>query len=424
MNTPSIAIIGCGPSGCYTAQFLRKQWPDAEISIYDRMPVPFGLVRYGVAPDHVGTKAVTRQFDRLFQREHVNFIGNIEVGRDIDLSALREIYDVIVLATGLYGDKPLNIPGEELKQVYGAGNLTRYINDHPYESGFSPDLGENCIIIGNGNVAVDVLRLLAKGADQFEGSEVASKTHASLGSDAIKRIEIIGRSPAEFAKFDTVMIRELSQLENVGFELHDMPETNKALAPATAAKLEALQQLAQHKPQAARITITFRFGWTPYSIKGSDNVESITLISTNGVSEPISLKADSIIKAIGFCDSDNSSINREELSKAHPSLSTGYIDSGLYCAGWFKRGPQGTIPENRMDAKSVANSIIEQLADTPSSKPGLKALPETCLKKIVSYQNWTKIDQAEIASSELNRVRTKMKSIDQMLSTAMAKAEE
>lgn len=423
MSTPTIAIIGCGPSGCYTAQFLRKQWPDAEISIYDRMPVPFGLVRYGVAPDHVGTKAITRQFARLFERENVNFIGNLEIGKDLELSVLRETYDVVVLATGLYGDKMLNIAGEELQHVYGAGSLTRFFNDHPDESQFTPNFGENCVIIGNGNVAIDVLRLLAKNTDQLDGSEISSATWSSRGCDSLKRIDIVGRSPAELAKFDTVMIRELSQLEQVSFELHDLTESNPALLPATAAKWEALQQLAQHQSQAAKMTIAFRFGWTPDRIEGKENVESITLTSTSNGTERLTLAADSIVKAIGFCDSTSSLIRRDEISKQHPALPTGYIDFGLYCAGWFKRGPQGTIPENRVDAKAVANSIIEHLAGKHTFKAGFAALPASCLKKMVSYQHWKIIDQAETQSSEQGRARTKIKSIKQMLSTAMAQAE-
>lgn len=224
MNMPSIAIVGSGPSGCYVAQALRKQFPESEISMYDRMPVPYGLVRYGVAPDHVGTKSIAHQFERLFTRESVSFIGNIEIGRDITLDELRNAYDVVVLASGLCGDRDLGILGENLHGVYRAGSITRLFNDHPDEQSNSYQLGQRSVIVGNGNVAIDVLRLISKSSESFAGSEVSDQSLQRICRDHLIRIDIVGRSPLSDAKFDIVMLKELSELEHVNFHTSiDLP---------------------------------------------------------------------------------------------------------------------------------------------------------------------------------------------------------
>ncbi|MEM8794809.1 MAG: FAD-dependent oxidoreductase, partial [Pseudomonadota bacterium] len=167
-----VAIVGSGPSGCYVAQALVKALPNAELTVIDRLCVPFGLIRYGVAPDHQGTKAVSRQFARLFEKQGVAFVGNVELGRDLSLEALRDAMDVVVLATGLYGDRTFEVPGKDLSGIYGSGAVTRYWNGHPDSEGMKPEFGKRVVILGNGNVAIDVLRLLAKSPVEFDGSDI------------------------------------------------------------------------------------------------------------------------------------------------------------------------------------------------------------------------------------------------------------
>ena len=210
--TSKIAIVGAGPSGCFVAQSLGKACPDAEITIVDRLPVPYGLVRYGVAPDHQGTKAVIRQFARLFEKQGVTFTGNLCVGdddsADLSFAELRGMFDAVVLATGLSEDRRLGLVGEEARGVYGSGAVTRFWNDHPSDQALAPEFGNRVVVVGNGNVALDVVRLLAKGTDDFNGSDFDPARVVTSVTD----IHIVGRSPAHGAKFDAVMVKELAKI--------------------------------------------------------------------------------------------------------------------------------------------------------------------------------------------------------------------
>ena len=251
----SVAIVGAGPSGCFTAQALAKAMPDAMIDIIDRLPVPYGLVRYGVAADHQGTKNVTRQFERLFERQGVGFFGNVEIGKDISLEELRSLYDAVVLATGLSGDRRLGIPGEDLAGVYGSGVITRAWNDHPDADGVEPAIGRHVIVIGNGNVAIDLVRLLAKTDDELEGSDLSTHRSRALVDSGARRIHVIGRSPAHVAKFDPVMLRELGRLSQARISVENATGEGKVI--------DALAAIDGHGEADARHSITFQFGWMP-----------------------------------------------------------------------------------------------------------------------------------------------------------------
>lgn len=208
--TQRIAIIGSGPSGCFLAQALRKDWPQAEIDIIERLPVPYGLLRHGVAADHQGTKAVSRQFDRLFEREGVRFWGDVGIGRDVTLEALRELYDAVFLALGLSGDRRLGIPGDDLPGVHGSGWVTRWLNSHPDEAGRVPALGARVVVIGNGNVALDLARLLSKDEAELAGSDLDPDHAAVLAS--VREVTVVGRGAPEAARFDVAMIKEFGKL--------------------------------------------------------------------------------------------------------------------------------------------------------------------------------------------------------------------
>jgi ferredoxin/flavodoxin---NADP+ reductase len=356
--SPSIAIVGSGPSGCYSAQFLRKKYPEASIKIYDRLPVPYGLVRFGVAPDHVGTRAVTQQFDRLFQRDGVKFLGSTEVGKDISLEQLRAENDIVILANGLSSDRKLDIAGQELRGVHGSGRLTRLINGHPDESHGDLTLGERIVIVGQGNVAIDLIRLTLTHPEQLEAYGVSSEVAKLISSGQLISIDIVGRSGIESAKFDVAMIKELAKVEDVRFTSDQRDLSPEFEESEALRRLEAVNSLIQGSPKVALRTVNFRFGWVPQSITGIDSVNGISF-QHKDTGEKLSLPADAVLTAIGFAEAESAAIKLGAHIDSSSDLERGYLADGLYCVGWMRRGPKGTIPANRSDAKMVTDAIIE-----------------------------------------------------------------
>ncbi|WP_040677763.1 FAD-dependent oxidoreductase [Nitratireductor pacificus] len=410
----AVAIVGSGPSGCYLAQALLKATPDLRLDLVDRLPVPYGLVRYGVAADHQGTKGVIRQFERLFERQGAGFVGNVAVGEDVSLDDLREAYDAVVLAAGLSADQALGIPGEELEGVYRAGRLTRALYEHP-DAEPLPGLGRRVVIMGNGNVAIDLLRLLAKTPDELAGSDLGPGPSAWLAASGIEEIEIVGRSPAAAAKFDAVMIRELAKLAGVAIRVVDAGASDDPEGAKTIAALEAIDG---HGSGSRRIT--FRFGLTPVELAGADGrVGEIRFVDGSG--DVTSLPCSAFITAIGF--DDEGVLPRDALLGSAADREAGVLAPGLYATGWFRRGPQGTIPDNRADAQLLAARILADLETgaAPAAKPGRDAFPEWA--GAVGYQGWKRIDAAEIAAAPENRCRVKINSRDAMLALAFQEEE-
>lgn len=423
-TTPSVAIIGSGPSGCYLAQSLRKSWPESEITIFDQLASPFGLVRYGVAADHQNTKAVTRQFDRLFERENVQFAGNIRVGRDVSLEEIQSAYSVVAFATGLTKDRVLGIPGDDLAGVIGAGVITRRLNSHPSPEDAPLTFGDNVIVIGNGNVAMDIVRFLLKHPDDYEASDINDELVHAYDAARAKRVDVVGRSLVADAKCDALMLRELSKIRGVKFstdaDLTELPGADRAVA----GRIAAVRELVELEPEGEIETeVVFHFGWTPARVTGSEHADGVEFVGTANASKSLTLDADSVIAAIGFELHDDApdmfggaSINLD----ADPS--TGRFGDGLYRTGWFKRGPRGTIPENRTDAKEVAEEIVADFEagkiQVAATQVGFAAIPANARNLAVSFVDWQRLDAHEQAEAPAGRVRRKLSEHDTMVSIA------
>ncbi len=412
----SVAIIGAGPSGCFLAQALLKADPELKVDLIDRLPVPYGLVRYGVAADHQGTKGITRQFERVFERMGATFIGNLAIGEDVSLDDLRACYDVVVLAAGLPGDRSLGIPGEDLDGVIRAGDLTRALYEHP-DAHPLPKLGKRVVIMGNGNVAIDLLRILGKTPDELAGSDFGAGPSAWLAANDIETIDIVGRSAAEAAKFDPVMIKELSKLSGVTIRVEEM---GSAQSDDGQKKLDALATVDSHGTGPRQLT--FRFGLTPEEITG-DGGKVTGVRFRNASGDTVEIVCDSFITAVGFAGAGH--LGRDDLVAAAEDVEAGALAPGLYATGWFRRGPRGTIPENRADAQALATRILADLdaAGADAGKGGRDRLTAG-RADLVDYAGWKRIDEAETADLPADRTRRKIACRQDMLALALQKSEE
>ncbi|MFV0433478.1 MAG: cytochrome P450 [Leucobacter sp.] len=435
--TPRVAIVGSGPSGCFTAQALRRTFAAAPIEVFDELPTPYGLVRYGVAPDHQGTKAVARQFDRLFTEEGVRFRGNCRLGVDVSLGELRRNYDVVVLATGMHSDARLAIPGGELAGVRGAGAVTRHLNSHPDEPLPEP-LGEQVVVVGHGNVAMDIVRLLVRDAAGFEGSDIDDAARDRLASH-VRTVHVVGRSMPEHAKFDPVMVRELAALPGVQHVVHgagELPDDGRdARIDAVRALVAGEAAGADDAGTAPRIRVEWWFGLTPERFEGiageeqaaateadeateaTETADRVAAAVFSGVDGEVRLPADDIITAVGFAADAGSPVVPGE----HPD---GRVEPGLYTAGWLRRGPRGTIPDQRADARDLARTVAADLqsgavpagasdAAGTSAARGLEAIEGT-----VDFDGWRRIDLRERLSAAPGRERAKIPTREAQLEAA------
>jgi ferredoxin--NADP+ reductase len=357
-----IAIVGAGPSGFYAADGLLRGDPTVRIDLIDRLPTPFGLVRAGVAPDHQGTKAVARQFDKLLAQPNVRFRGGIEVGREISWEALRAAYDAVVVATGMVIDRPLGVPGADLPHVWGSWRFVGWLNGHPdFREG--PDLGraKRVAVIGNGNVAIDVARVLAKSADEMAKSDIVAEAGAAIAAAPVTEIEIIGRRGPEHASFTNNELAEMGRLARA-VAVTDAAGLDAAV-PATdptperlrkTKNLEILKGFAGNVPGSKPITLRFRFHAPAETLRLEDYDLVVTCIGYGGADFP---KAD-----------------------------------GVFPVGWARRGPIGTIPTNRADSHAVAQHVLAWLkANTP------KDFTDP-LRDAIDTAGWQRIDRAEVAA--------------------------
>jgi len=402
-----IAIIGSGPAGCYLADQLLRRQPDASIDVLERLPVPFGLIRYGVAPDHQGTKAIARVLDRVLSREQVSFFGNVEVGRDVRLEELMSLYDAVALATGAEHDRRLGIAGEELSGVVGSGAFTRWYNGYPETQAPQLENVRSVVIIGNGNVAIDVVRVLAKGPAEFAGSDLSPEVTAWLEAQPIETIHIVGRRSAADAKFTDHELAELETLERARPVVAD-----PAGLIGDSTVLQTLRRFAAE--EASPVTINFHFNLTPAAFLGEERLRAVQFRSREGIITE--LPAQLAVTCIGF---EGAACGMVNPVNGVFSNEDGKIREGLYVVGWAKRGPSGTIPTNRTETQQVAQKMAQEVDDL--NRPGGPALRRLLAERracCVDHTAWRRIDAAEVARAGGGRCRRKFSSLAEMLEAA------
>lgn len=428
----SIAVIGAGPSGLFAVDGLTRKLPGAAIDVIERLPTPFGLVRAGVAPDHQGTKAIQRQFERTLDKDCVRLLGNVTMGRDVDLAELRGLYDAVIVATGAPLDRRLGIPGEDLPGVYGSAAFVGWYNGHPDHAGLAPDLsGSTAVVIGNGNVALDVCRLLGKTAGELATSDLAAPAAEALRHAEFKDIWLTGRRGPMEAAFTFAELKELSELEHCAPSLDGtvLPESvPDGLLPTEARmkekNLETLQAFAAAGPQPGKpTTLHLAFHASPVAFLGEGKVEAVRFARTrveNGravtTDETFEIPASLVVTAIGY---RTETLDGLVVDNGVVTNDGGRIEPGLYVVGWAKRGPSGTIPTNRADSLAVVDTLLGDLSGTASGKPGgsgLDALLAGRGVRVTSLEDWQTLDAAEQARAADGSPRLKFTSVDEMLS--------
>ncbi|MBK7765051.1 MAG: FAD-dependent oxidoreductase [Sulfuritalea sp.] len=431
-----IGIVGAGPSGCYLADALGRKLPGARIDIFDRLPTPFGLVRGGVAPDHQGTKNIARQFERTLGKDGVRFLGNIAVGRDISYEELKAACDVLVIAIGALEDRRLGIPGEQLDAVYGSGQFVAWYNGIPDGRELNPKLdGKSLAIIGNGNVALDIARLLAKTPDELANSDLCAHARAAFEASRIEDIWLIGRRGPLEASFTTAELAEFGDLSRVA-TLVDPAQLPAVLSNALEAEQrklaeknrEVLRAYAARGEQRERpLRLHFVFHAAPLAILGEGRARELLLQGTRvenaqavPAGESFSIPADTVISAIGYRSTPFPGLPFDPL-RGVVANAQGRVEPGVYAAGWCKRGPQGVIPANRADSLAVAELILADLAIREGpARPG-SALIDSLLAErgaqAVNFAGWQKINAAEVAAGQ-GRPREKLARLEDLLSVA------
>lgn len=426
-----VAIVGTGPAGCYAAGELSSI-AGVSVSMFERLPSPFGLVRYGVAPDHTDTKKVSDSLWRVLARRSVNCFFNVEIGRDLSIDDLLEHHHAVIWANGASDDRQLGIPGEDLRGVHSAREFVAWYNGHPDSSTSVFDVsGSRAVVIGNGNVAMDVARILTRPSIELAQTDMADHAISRLSESSIADVVVAARRGVHHASFTTSELINLTKLD--GVELIARPEEVTSTEPDPSSPVEAhklnLLRAAKPEPTKGARSITLRFDVSPISINGTDRVESVTFAHADGSLETI--EATLVLKAIGYrgqpvgglpFDDDLGTI----ANKAGRVLdkSTGRHVSGHYCAGWIKRGATGVVGTNKVDAAETVEAILKDfsagiLDDPPVQSQDIAEVVANRVPGHVDKSGWLKINAAEKqAGSAAGRPRIKLVTIEDLLAAA------
>ena len=419
------AIVGSGPAGFYTAEALEKAYGGAaRIDILDRYPVPYGLIRFGVAPDHQSLKAVSKRYDKVAESAGVDFIGNVTLGRDVSVAELLDLYDAVILATGAPHDRKLGIPGEELAGVIGSAEFVGWYNGHPEFADLDPPLGgAHAAVIGNGNVALDCARILSKTRHEFEGSDIVGHALDALDASAIRTITILGRRGPHQIAMTPKELGELGHLEAASpmVDAADFPpvEADDALEPGQRKSVSILRGFAAMPPDPAKPKrMVFDFFARPLRIEGEGRAERIVVERTQlddkgaagGTGETYEVPASLVISAIGYSTPPMEGVAYDERGGKFLN-DRGRIADRLYAVGWARRGPTGTIGTNRPDGYEVADRIAAEMAQGSSGDragaEGLKRLLAGRGVMPTDYDDWRKIDETETARARHGSPREK-----------------
>jgi len=398
-----VAIVGAGPAGYFAALALNNlQSEELQFSIdmIERLPTPWGLVRSGVAPDHPKIKTVAKVFEKVANEPNFRLFANVELGTDLTIEQLKEMYDAVVIATGSALGKRLGIPGEDLPGSMSAAAFVPWYNSHPDFKDEEIDLScENAVVIGAGNVAMDVARMLALEPSELDPTDTADHAIAAFKESAIRNVVISARRGPEHAAFTSPELRELPKLEhtNVIIEKSDieaaLSRAGEAPEKDVKSNLDAMLLIAEQEPTNHARTMKFQFLATPIEIKGATRVEEVVFKRT-GTDETFSIKCGIVITAIGY---EAASLEGIPYEKGKVVNVDGRVQENLYVVGWAKRGPSGVIGTNKSDAADVMKLLVEDLKALKNAGDVSEIIAHN---KVVTQMHWQAINEAEIAAGE------------------------
>ncbi|HCJ69784.1 FAD-dependent oxidoreductase [Corynebacterium casei] len=445
-NQPArIAVIGSGPAGIYASDLLVKSSLDVQIDLFEKMPAPFGLIRYGVAPDHPRIKGIVKSLHNVMEKNEIRFLGNIEVGRDITVDEMHEYYDAIIFATGATQDKAMGLPGEELDGSFGSAEFVGFYDGNPNFKREWDLSAESVAVIGVGNVSLDVSRILAKTADELLVTEIPDNVYQSLKTNKAKEVHVFGRRGPAQAKYTPKELKELDESPTI--EVIVAPEDIDYDAASEAARRETksvdlvcqtLESYAMREPGDAPHKIYIHFFESPTEIVGEDgNVVAIRTERTQldgngnvtGTGEFTDWPVQAVYRAIGYHPQHVNGVPFDEKKSVIPNDGGHVIDSstgesipGLYATGWIKRGPIGLIGNTKSDAKDTTTMLVEDYTSgklTAADKrdpEDIINLLETRGVPVTTWEGWGRLDAAErAAGEEFERERVKIVEWDDMV---------
>ena len=453
-NPLRVAIVGAGPSGFYAAEHILKgDGLHAQVDLFDRLPTPFGLVRGGVAPDHPKIKSVIRVYEKTAARDGFRFFGNVKISHDLEVEDLERLYHAIVFTVGCETDRQLGIPGEDLPGSHAATAFVGWYNSHPDYADDEFDLSsERAVVIGNGNVAMDVARMLALTDHELRQTDTADHAIEALDAKQIREIVVLGRRGPVQAAFTNPEIKELGEMEDADVVVDpaevELDPASKAFVESdeadktTRVNYETLKEFSERKPEGKKQRIVLRFLASPVEIKGDGKVESIVVGRNELVEEDGSLRAKDtgereelecglVLRSVGYTGipiegvpfDQSRGLILNEGGRILDSHDAGH-KTGHYTAGWIKRGPSGVIGTNKKDALETVQHLLadveaEQLLNPENPDPvAVEDLLREKGVRYVSFEDWQAIDQAEVGRGEPHgRPRVKFVRVEEMLET-------
>ena len=431
-----LAIIGSGPAGYYTAEAAQKKWEDdVRVDIFDLLPVPYGLIRTGVAPDHQSIKAVSKRYEKTALSDNVRFVGNVRVGQDVTVDELHSLYDAVIFATGAPNDRTLEIPGDDLPNVIGSASFVGWYNGHPQFAKLAPDLsGKHAVIVGMGNVALDVARILAKTRAEFEGSDIVTHALDALQGSKIEKITILGRRGPHQIAMTPKELGELAHLERasprVAPSVLPHEDEDAVLEPGQRKSVTHLRSFAaipESEHANAAVEVEFAFFAVPKEVIGDGKVEALKVAKTAltggrlvETGETETIPCDLLVSCIGYRTSPIAGVPFDERMGRFAN-DEGRILPGLYCVGWARRGPTGTIGTNRPDGFDIIDKVELDMADgtldsaRKEGRAGFDRLAEERKLDVVTFRDWKKIEEAEEQAAREGAPREKFVDVEAMI---------